>query len=76
LRAQVRDNIQVVGFYDWGYVGAESFPDGSGDSHAGAGFGVRYITPIGPLRVDIGTPVGDPPSNDTLLLYIGIGQAF
>ena len=76
LRARVRDNIEVVGFYDWGYVGAESFPDGSGDSHAGAGFGVRYITPIGPLRIDIGTPVGDPPSNDKLLLYIGIGQAF
>jgi len=76
FRAQVSDNIQVVGFYDWGYIGAESFPDGSGGTQAGAGFGVRYITPIGPLRVDIGTPVGNPPSNDKLLLYIGIGQAF
>jgi translocation and assembly module TamA len=76
LRGQVTDNIQLVGFYDWGYIGADSFADGSGNSQSGAGIGVRYLTPIGPLRVDVGTPLAGPPTSATALLYIGIGQAF
>jgi translocation and assembly module TamA len=76
VRATVSDAIQVVGFYDWGYIGAESFPDGSGESQAGAGLGIRYLTPIGPLRVDVGTPVSGDEAGSSLLLYIGIGQAF
>lgn len=75
-RRSVTDTINAVAFYDWGYIGAESFPDGSGDSQAGAGLGVRYITPIGPLRVDLATPVGPPPSGNSVFLYIGVGQAF
>ena len=27
IRGTVNDRLQLVGFYDWGYVGAESFPD-------------------------------------------------
>jgi len=75
-RYRVTDTLEAVGFYDWGYVGAEEFPDGSGNSHAGAGLGIRYITPIGPLRVDVGTPVAGEDTGSKLLLYIGIGQAF
>ncbi|MGI1664161.1 autotransporter assembly complex protein TamA [Palleronia sp. KMU-117] len=76
VRGQVTDNIQLVGFYDWGYIGADAFADGSGNTQSGAGIGVRYLTPIGPLRVDVGTPLAGPPTSATALLYIGIGQAF
>ncbi len=73
LRARFTETIGGVGFADAGYVSAGSF--GGGDWHAGAGVGLRYATPIGPLRVDVGLPVrgttGDGPQ-----LYIGIGQAF
>ena len=76
IRADVRENIQVVGFVDWGYVGEESFVDFSGDSHAGAGIGVRYKTALGPIRLDVATPVAGDTDAESFYLYLGIGQAF
>ena len=70
------ENIEIVGFADWGYIGAEAFPDLSGNSHAGAGLGLRYNTGIGPIRLDVATPIsGDTPASN-LYIYLGIGQAF
>ena len=75
-RAAVTDTIGVVAFADFGVVGAEAFPDDWEHSHAGAGLGLRYTTPVGPLRVDVAVPVrGDAPADD-YYLYIGIGQTF
>lgn len=74
VRTRVRDNVQLVTFFDWGQIGRDSFPDG--DSHTGAGLGVRYDTGIGPLRFDIGVPVSGPGDESGFELYIGIGQAF
>lgn len=76
LRQTVTENIEVVGFFDWGYVGSEAFPDLSGNSHSGAGLGVRYNTGIGPIRLDVATPVSGDTSASSFYLYIGIGQAF
>ena len=76
LRAGVTDDIDVVGFVDWGYIGAEEFPDFTGDSHAGAGLGLRYNTGIGPIRLDLATPVSGPGDSNGLFVYVGIGQAF
>ena len=62
-------------FADTGYVGEESFIDGSGSWHAGAGIGLRYATTLGPIRVDAAWPVsGD--TGEGMQLYFGIGQAF
>ena len=74
VRATVSGKIGVVGFYDMGYVAAEDWGDAFADWHSGAGIGLRYDTGIGPLRVDVATPLrgGDSGVN----LYIGIGQAF
>jgi translocation and assembly module TamA len=74
-RVRVTDTIGVVGFYDWGHVGAFDFFDDLGDSHAGAGLGLRYDTGIGPIRFDVAAPV----SGDTgkgVQVYLGIGQSF
>ena len=76
LRAGVTESIQVVGFVDWGYIGEESFPDFSGDSHAGAGIGVRYKTALGPIRLDVATPISGDTDASSYYLYLGIGQAF
>lgn len=74
LRVGVTEKIGVVAFADAGYVGTESL-GGTGDMHAGAGLGVRYKTPVGPIRFDVAGPVaGD--TGDGVHVYIGIGQAF
>lgn len=75
LRGKVRGNISLVGFADAGYIGAESFYDGTGEWHAGAGLGLRYDTAVGPIRLDVAAPVSGSTS-DGVQVYIGIGQAF
>ncbi len=75
-RVDVTDLISVVGFADWGFVGPDSLPNGDGDSHAGAGLGLRYNTGIGPIRLDVAIPVSGTPGGSEYQFYIGIGQAF
>lgn len=76
-RIRTTETLSLVGFIDAGYIGTESFPNGtSGEWHSGAGLGLRYNTGIGPIRLDIGLPVSGPGENSGFEFYIGIGQAF
>ncbi len=69
--------LGVVLFYDVGYIAEGSTATEDADVHSGTGIGVRYATPIGPVRVDVGTPVdGDREAFSSAELYIGVGQAF
>lgn len=75
LRVQVREKIGVVAFADAGKVWTDSSFGGEADWHAGAGLGVRYKTPIGPIRLDVAAPVaGD--TGEGVQFYLGLGQAF
>ncbi len=74
LRAEVTDRIGLVAFADIGIVGRDAFPDGDSEDHAGAGLGLRYLTPIGPIRLDVAAPLsGD---SEGVEVYVGIGQSF
>ena len=75
LRAKVTDRIGVVGFADWGSIGLDGFTGGFSESHAGAGFGVRYDTGLGPIRLDVAAPISGT-TGEGVQLYVGIGQAF
>lgn len=75
LRIQVSDKFGIVPFVDAGTVSAGAFPDFS-DVRFGAGIGVRYLTPLGPLRVDVGVPLNRRPTDPSFGIYAGIGQAF
>ncbi|WP_245776342.1 autotransporter assembly complex protein TamA [Thalassovita taeanensis] len=75
LRARMTDTISLVGFADAGYIGAESFYDGSGEWHSGAGLGLRYDTVVGPVRLDIAAPLSGS-TGEGVQVYVGIGQAF
>lgn len=75
LRVQVTDSFGVVPFIDAGTVSEDQFPDFS-DVRVGAGVGVRYITPFGPLRVDAAVPLNRRPGDASFGIYAGIGQAF
>lgn len=75
-RFAVRENISLVGFYDFGQVGATQIPGEDAEWHAGAGVGLRYNTGIGPIRLDLGTQASGDNAGQDLQVYIGIGQAF
>ncbi len=70
----------------WGPVGGVVFLDAAqvsagnapfqGTLREGVGAGLRYYTPIGPIRVDVAVPVNRPPGGDSFELYLGLGQAF
>ncbi|UMM63289.1 autotransporter assembly complex protein TamA [Aristophania vespae] len=62
-------------FVDAGQVGKGSMP-GHGKLRIGYGAGVRYFTPIGPVRLDIALPYKRPPRGDKWELYIGLGESF
>lgn len=76
VRVQVREKIGLVGFVDAGQVWADSGWSGSSGWQAGIGAGIRYATPIGPLRFDVAGPLGNGDTNDGIQLYLGLGQAF
>lgn len=76
VRQQITENIEVVGFADWGYIGDEEFPDFTEESHSGAGLGLRYHTGIGPIRLDVAKPISGSAPASNFYLYLGIGQAF
>lgn len=75
LRIAVNDSFGVVPFIDVGTVSASSTPSLSG-LKAGAGVGIRYLTPFGPLRVDAAVPLNRDPGDPRFGIYAGIGQAF
>ncbi len=74
-RFKVTDTIGVVPFLDFGSVSSSSAP-GFSDIRAGAGLGLRYATPFGPIRLDVAVPLRRYPGGNTFGIYAGIGQAF
>lgn len=65
----------AVVFVDAGAVGEDAIP-GTGGLRVGAGVGLRYLTAIGPIRVDVGVPLNPQRGDPAYGLYVGIGQAF
>jgi translocation and assembly module TamA len=75
IRAMITDSIQGVAFADAGFIGEDATGSGRSDWHGGAGLGARYFTAVGPIRVDLATPLDDD-AGSQFEIYIGIGQAF
>jgi len=74
-RVRITDTIGIVPFIDVGTVSADTFPD-FGDFRAGAGVGIRYATPFGPLRLDFAVPLNKYENGTAYGIYAGIGQSF
>ena len=75
-RYQVREKLGAVIFLDGGQIWDEGGWSGQTESQSGAGIGVRYDTPIGPIRFDVATPVDPREDESKVQLYLGLGQAF
>ena len=76
FRARIGENLGVVPFIEAGSVSEAEWPDFDEGVQAGAGLGVRYYTPIGPMRADIAFPIDRREVDDAFQFYISIGQAF
>jgi outer membrane protein assembly complex protein YaeT len=80
LRVPVRGGLGVVGFVDTGNVFATTSDISLGEFRTAVGFGLRYKSPIGPIRVDLGfklhrqTIAGV--REDLTAIHISLGQAF
>ena len=75
FRQHLFDDFAGAAFIDAGQANATGVPF-EGPLRAGAGAGVRYYTPIGPIRVDFALPLTRLRASDPFEIYIGLGQAF
>ncbi len=75
-RFRVTKDIGIVPFLDGGMVYDEEYPKFFQDFQWGAGLGLRYYTPIGPIRLDVAVPLDKKEDDRGWQLYISIGQAF
>ena len=75
IRQRIGTDWGVVAFVDAGGAAASRRP-ASSEIRIGAGGGVRYYTPIGAIRADIGLPLRADARSGHFALYVGIGQAF
>ena len=77
LRTKVTETIGLVPFLDAGSDYASEVPDFRGRVALGAGIGLRYYTAIGPVRLDLATPLNPRSGVDSpIQIYVSLGQAF
>ncbi|HVY21398.1 MAG TPA: autotransporter assembly complex family protein [Bauldia sp.] len=75
LRYRINDQFGVAAFIDAGNAYAGMVPTFD-DLKVGIGAGIRYLTPIGPIRLDIAVPLMRGPGDPSVGIYVGLGQAF
>lgn len=75
LRWRRSDKLGFATFIDAASVSSRDAPDFS-TLRYGAGFGARYFTAIGPIRLDIATPLERVDGEEPVQIYISVGQAF
>ena len=77
LRTKLTDTLGAVIFIDAGNVYDDELPNLSTNLQWAAGFGGRYFTGFGPIRLDFGFPLNPRDGiDDFMQFYISIGQAF
>src|SRR5581483_9623793 len=76
LRHPITEQLGGALFLDAGQVSRSSFDIPFGSLRYGTGFGVRYKSPVGPLRVDLGFPVQPPDDDPRWQVHVSVGAAF
>lgn len=76
LRVKLTETIGIVPFLEAGNVYESVVPRPDDELRYGTGLGVRYYTPIGPVRFDVAVPIDKRQEDDDFQIYVSIGQAF
>ena len=81
LRVPVWRDVGVVAFLDGGNVFRRVEDFAVSEIRGAAGFGLRYRSPIGPLRLDLGfkldrRPLPNGDEERPTALFVSLGQAF
>jgi translocation and assembly module TamA len=75
LRYRINDTFGVAAFVDAGNAYSSMVP-GFDNLKIGVGAGIRYLTPIGPIRLDVAVPLNRGTGDPAVGIYVGLGQAF
>lgn len=76
-RIKITDDIGIVPFIEGGNAFEDRLPRPDKEPlRWGAGLGFRYYTSIGPLRLDLATPLNPRKDDAPFFVYISIGQSF
>jgi outer membrane translocation and assembly module TamA len=76
LRLPLRGGLGVVGFVDTGNVFKRVVDIDLGELRTALGFGVRYKSPVGPIRVDLGFKTHRRENEGLTAWFVTFGQAF
>ncbi|AMJ59494.1 autotransporter assembly complex protein TamA [Bosea sp. PAMC 26642] len=75
-RIKITETIGIVPFFDAGAAFESSIPNFKETLQLAAGLGLRYYTPIGPIRLDVAAPLNPRKGDKPVAVYVSIGQAF
>lgn len=76
VRVRTWRAFSLVGFVDAGDVRSQPFRFRPGQLRASAGPGLRFDTPVGPIRLDAGFLLNAPPDVDPWRIHLSVGHAF
>lgn len=68
--------VRLFTFFDYGNVFAEGQPYKLGDMRYSTGFGLSWLSPIGPLKISMGFPIKRKAEDQTQRFQFQIGTAF
>ncbi|MGC2111525.1 MAG: POTRA domain-containing protein [Candidatus Korobacteraceae bacterium] len=73
----IKDGLGIATFYDGGNVFPDiGFHDFTSLYSNSVGIGLRYATPVGPIRIDIGHNLNPVPGISSTQVFVTLGQAF
>lgn len=76
LRYLVGDNFALLGFFDLGGLYLKDRGFDLGELERSTGLGVRYLSPIGPIGLDVAHPLNREEGQSSIRLHFSIGTNF